>query len=57
MIEKETNNDQSKEVGFYNDGRFCYLNSVIQCLFHEKGLMEKIINKVKGLELNNNSII
>ena len=57
MIEKETNDDQSKEVGFYNDGRFCYLNSVIQCLFHEKGLMEKILNHLKGLKLNNNYII
>ena len=57
MNGKKINNNNSREVGFYNDGRFCYLNSVIQCLFHEKDLMQKIIDKVKGLELNNNSII
>lgn len=57
MNVKEIKKNHFKEIGFYNEGKYCYLNSVIQCLFHEKGLMEKILNHLKGLKLNNNYII
>ena len=52
-----TNNDIKKEIGFVNEGRYCYLNSVIQCLFHERNLIEKILNYVQNFDINNNSIL
>ena len=43
---------EPKVIGLKNLGNSCYINSIIQCLFHTRKLSQELVGNLRGCGIN-----